>query len=79
LTPSGIAVHRRVQRGDGPPGARELVGALQLPTAIAPNAAAGVEAGNARAPARQSCELFFFDAFDPKPTRSPSPRSSLPS
>jgi hypothetical protein len=67
LKPSGVAVHRRVQRGDAPPGARELVGTLQLPSAIAPNAAAGVEAGNARAPARQSCELLFFDAFDPKP------------
>ena len=73
LTPSGIAVHRSVQRGDGPPGARERVGALQLPTAIAPNAAAGVEAGKARAPARQSCELIFFDALDPKPNAQAEP------
>jgi hypothetical protein len=66
LTPAGITVHRRVQR-DGPLGARELVGTLQLPTAIAPNSVAAVEPGNVRAPARQSCELLFFDALDPKP------------
>lgn len=73
LMPAGIAVHRRVQRGDAPPGARERVGALQLPTAIAPNAATGVEAGDVRAPARQSCELLFFDALDPKPNPHAEP------
>ena len=73
LKASGIAVHRRALRGDGPLGARELVGALRLQTAMAPNATAGVEVGNARTSARQSCDLFFFDAFDPKPNPHAEP------
>ena len=63
---SGLVVHRRVTRAGEPAGKREVVGTISWPTAVAPDAAAGSATDSAYEPVRQSSEVVFIDAFDPK-------------
>ena len=80
LTPSGIAVHRRVQRGDGPPARASWWARLQLPTAIAPNAAAGVEAGQRARAGAPVVRAVVLRCVRPQAEPAvPSRPSSLPS
>ena len=65
LAESGIEVRRVVKR-PGLPDREELAGTLRLPHALSSGARRDVEP-QVRAPRRQSTELVFFDAFDPKP------------
>ena len=66
LAETGLEVRRIIRYP--PPGidVEEHVGTLLLPSAITTTARAGVPA-DVRAPQRQFTEVFFFDAFDPKP------------
>jgi hypothetical protein len=64
LDPVGISVNRVIHRPAGD--VAGLAGTIALPRAIARQSIAGVSA-DARAPVRQSTEVIFFDAFDPKP------------
>jgi hypothetical protein len=64
LDEAGIAVTRVVHLPEGD--TVEVVGTITLPRALAPQSRAGVPA-DARTPIRQSTELIFFDALDPKP------------
>jgi hypothetical protein len=65
LAEEGIAVRRRVKRRDQPD-AVEFAGTIRLPHALARTAIEGVP-GDPRDPVRQSTDLLFFDAVDPKP------------
>ncbi len=71
LAEEGIAVQRRVKR-PGKPDMVELAGTVRLPHALARAATSGVS-GDPRDPIRQSTEILFFDAFDPKPKPNPEP------
>jgi len=71
LAEEGIAIQRRVKRA-GKDDVVELAGTIRLPHAIAPAATSGVSA-KPRDPVRQSTEILFFDAFDPKPRPNPPP------
>jgi len=71
LAEEGIAVQRRVKR-PGKPDIVELAGTVRLPHAVARAATSGVSA-DPRNPVRQSAEILFFDAFDPKPKPNPPP------
>ena len=62
---AGITVTRTIQIA-GKPDIVEVAGNLRLPRAIGPKARTGISA-DLRLPARQSTDLIFFDAFDPKP------------
>ncbi len=53
----------------------EIVGVIQLPRVIGKKAIPGGDALDPRNPIRQSTDLIFFDALDPKPT----PLHPLPS
>jgi hypothetical protein len=64
LDPAGISVKRTVHFPDGD--VEEIAGAIVLPRSIGKKSLSGV-AADALAPVRQSTELVFFDAFDPKP------------
>ena len=64
LDPAGISVKRTVHFPDGD--MEEVAGAIVLPRSIGKKSLSGV-AADALAPVRQSTELVFFDAFDPKP------------
>jgi hypothetical protein len=65
LDASGIKVTRVVHFPMGPDSV-ETAGVIRLPRVIGPRLAAGAPA-DARAAIRQSTNLLFFDAFDPKP------------
>jgi hypothetical protein len=71
LAEEGIAVQRRVKR-PGKADIVELAGTVRLPHALAPAARSGVSP-KPRDPVRQSTEILFFDAFDPKPKPNPPP------
>jgi hypothetical protein len=71
LAEEGLAIQRRVKR-PGKDDIVELAGTVRLPHAIAPAATSGVSA-KPRDPVRQLTEIFFFDAFDPKPRPNPPP------
>lgn len=71
LAEQGISIQRRVKR-PGKEDIVELAGTVRLPHAIAPAARSGVSS-KPRDPVRQSTEIFFFDAFDPKPRPNPPP------
>jgi hypothetical protein len=73
LAEEGIAIQRRVRR-PGKPDIVELAGTVRLPHALAHSAKAGVSA-NPRDPVRQSTDILFFDAYDPKPTPKPPPET----
>ena len=64
LDPAGISVTRIVHLPGGD--IQEVVGAITLPRALAQQLRATAPA-DPRAPVRQSAELIFFDALDPKP------------
>src|SRR6185503_6184798 len=68
LDEAGIAITRTIQR-PGLPDAVELVGTVRLPHAVGQKAVSGVSP-EVRAGVRQSADLIFFDAFDPKPSPS---------
>ena len=65
LAEEGIAVQRRVKR-PGRPDRVEFAGTIRLPHALAFSARPGANA-DPRNLVRQSTEILFFDAFDPKP------------
>lgn len=65
LAEEGIAIQRIVKRPEKPD-LVELAGTIRLPHTLAASARAGVS-NNPRDLVRQSTELLFFDAFDPKP------------
>lgn len=68
LDPAGISVTRVVHPPDG--AAQEVVGAITLPRGLAQQVRAALSSGESedpRTPIRQSTELLFFDALDPKP------------
>ena len=65
LAEEGITVQRRVKR-PGKVDIVELAGTVRLPHALTPAATSGV-ALDPRDVRRQSTEILFFDAFDPKP------------
>lgn len=71
LAEEGITVTRRVKR----PGSEtvELAGTIRLPHALARTATSAVSP-KPRDLVRQSTEIFFFDAFDPKPKVNPLPK-----
>ena len=64
LAEEGITVQRRIKRPDSD--TVELAGTIRLPHAVARTATKGLDK-NPRHLVRQSAEIFFFDAFDPKP------------
>jgi hypothetical protein len=67
LAEAGIAVQRRVKRPNQPDVA-ELAGTIRLPHVLAPTATEGIPGDlDPRSPVRQSTEILFFDAVDPKP------------
>jgi hypothetical protein len=76
LDPAGISVTRVVhQRGVD---TQEVVGAITLPRALAQQVKAALPSDpgkreNPRAPVRQSTEVLFFDALDPKPVNGKFP------
>ncbi|HEY6803382.1 MAG TPA: hypothetical protein VI306_07370 [Pyrinomonadaceae bacterium] len=71
LTEEGIAIQRRVKiRGKAD--IVELAGTIRLPHALVSAARSGVSS-QVRDVVRQSTEIFFFDAFDPKPRPGPAP------
>lgn len=63
LEPTGITVTRIVRFPDGD--LTQLAGNITFPRALAKRSISGV--ADPRAPVRQSTEIIFFDAFDPKP------------
>jgi hypothetical protein len=63
LDATGIAVTRIVHFPDGD--LIQLAGNITFPHALAKKSISGIP--DARAPIRQSTEVIFFDAFDPKP------------
>jgi hypothetical protein len=65
LDGEGITVTRIVHIV-GAPNIVETVGAFRLPRVIGSKSIAGAPP-DPRAPIRQSTDLIFFDAFDPKP------------
>lgn len=69
LDGDGLTV-TRVVHAAGAPDVVETVGAFRLPRVVGRKAVASVPA-DPRAPARQSTDLIFFDAFDPKPKAPP--------
>ncbi|MGJ5818618.1 hypothetical protein [Paludibaculum fermentans] len=71
LTDSGLEV-RRVVRHPNRPDADQLAGRVVLPRALAAQARAGV-APDPRAAQRQFTDVFFFDAYDPKPAAGEFP------
>ena len=73
LAEDGVAVYRTIKRGNQPEGARELVGTIPLPGALASNATTDVGVG-VDAPERQFTDFVFFDAHDPKPLAGAEPR-----
>ena len=82
LGPAGISVTRIVHlpKRDIP----EVVGAITLPRALAPLVRNKLQAalpagahGNPRDAIRQSAEILFFDAYDPKPV-TPEPPPGVP-
>lgn len=70
-----MVVQRRVARGSAEPGDIETVGTIRLPPSVAPNAGAGLAAGDARDDGRQFTDLVFFDSLDPKPRPLPQPEA----
>ena len=64
LDPAGISVTRIIHLPGGD--VQEVVGAITLPRALAQQLRATAPA-DPRAPIRQSAELIFVDALDPKP------------
>lgn len=65
LAEEGITVQRRVKR-PGKPDVVELAGTIRLPHAVAQAITKELDT-KPRNPVRQSTEILFFDAFDPKP------------
>jgi hypothetical protein len=72
LDPAGISVTRIVHLPKRD--IQEVVGAITLPRALAPQVRSKLKAalpagstGDPRAAIRQSAEVIFFDAYDPKP------------
>jgi hypothetical protein len=65
LDPAGITVTRIVHAPDGD--TVQPAGAILVPRTVGKKAIP-LDRTDSRAPARQSTELIFFDAFDPKPT-----------
>ena len=65
LDEGGIKVTRIVHVPDSPD-REEVAGVIRMPRAIGPKLAAEAPA-DSRASIRQSTDLIFFDAFDPKP------------
>ncbi|MEO8597097.1 MAG: hypothetical protein ABI759_27510 [Candidatus Solibacter sp.] len=63
----GIRVTRTVHSAEGPDQV-ELVGVMRLPRVVGPKSVAGLPP-DPRAAVRQSTQLIFFDAYDPKPKR----------
>jgi hypothetical protein len=66
LAGSGIVVRRKVVRASDGAAVDAVVGTIEWPRAIAAKGRIG-ESQDCRHPARQSSEILFFDAFDPKP------------
>ncbi len=90
LADDGVAVTRRLSR-PGQDDVVTLAGTIDLPTAVARDATAfhsgagdaedgagGAADDGARAPQRQSSQIVFIDAFDPKPRPAPVPEPLLP-
>jgi hypothetical protein len=65
LQEEGIEVTRVIHR-PGKPDAIEVAGTIRLPHAVGAKTISGISS-DPRAIVRQSTELIFFDAFDPKP------------
>lgn len=75
LAEEGIAVQRRVKR-PGKADLVELAGTVRLPHAVSPSATSAVSPDpDPRRLVRQSTEILFFDAFDPKPKPNPPPEA----
>ena len=72
LAEDGIEIHRQIQRGSGPMEAERLVGTVSLPTALSPNATTETNK-NVGEDRRQTTEVVFFDALDPKPEAGKHP------
>lgn len=66
LAETGIAVTRVLRRPAPAGDTTASIGTVRVPHSLASKARAG-SAVNLRAAARQSTEIIFFDAFDPKP------------
>ncbi len=79
LNGDGIAIDRIVHTPDRDD-RLETVASFRLPRVIGPKALTGTTLANldARAPVRQTTELLFFDAFDPKPRPLPIPPDQVP-
>lgn len=68
LAADGLVISRRIQYGDAVAGPWQVVGTVTLPTVLSPNATRGVTSTAAQAdPPRQTTNVVFFDAHDPKP------------
>jgi hypothetical protein len=66
LAPDGLEFSRKIKYGNAAEGPWELVGTVNLPTALTPNASSGVDPSYLAA-ARQGTNIVFFDAHDPRP------------
>lgn len=71
LAEAGANVHRVVKR-PGKGDVEQLAGTIHLSRAVTFAARSGVPT-NVRAPERQFTDVFFFDAFDPKPAADDLP------
>jgi hypothetical protein len=72
LAEDGIEIYRQVQRGNRPIEAEQLVGTVSLPTALSQNATTDTDK-SIREDRRQTTEVVFFDALDPKPEAGKHP------